>query len=93
MPDQYRLDLNTITLGEMMDIELASGRNFGDLVRSRTGLLMIALYLQASQRHALAMRQVQPGEPLPVAPTWREIAALAPSAALRFASPESPDSD
>ena len=83
MPNQFKLDINAIPLGEMMDVELASGRNFADLVRSRTGLLMIGLYLRA-------LRQREPGMPLP---SWEEIAELTPSAALRYASPESADSD
>lgn len=84
MPNQqFKLDLNAIPLGEMMDVELASGRDFGELVRSRTGLLMVSLYLRA-------LRQREPGTPLP---TWDEIASLTPSAALRYVSPDSPDSD
>ena len=83
MPKPFTLDINAIPLGEMMDVELASGRNFGDLVRSRTGLLMIGLYLRA-------LRQRAPGTP---PPSWDEIASLTPSAALRYASPDSQDSD
>lgn len=83
MPSRFTLDLDSITMGEMMDVELASGRNFGDLVRSRTGLTMIGLYLRASRQRA-------PGTP---PPSWDEIASLTPSAALRYALPDSQGSD
>lgn len=83
MPDRVELDLDKLTLGQMMDIELASGRRFMDLARSQVGTTMIALYLRA-------LRQRAPDSPLPA---WAEIEALTMSAALRFASPGQPDSD
>ena len=93
MPDRFTLDLDRITVGEMMDVEIASGRAFMDLVRSRTGLLMVSLYLRALQQHAHAISQLQPGEARPPAPSWRDMEGLTPSAVLRYVSPESVDSD
>lgn len=82
MPERLTLDLERITLGEMMDVELASGVPFLRLVRSKTGLTMTALYLRALQRHA-------PGTPLP---SWDELRKLTPLEASRFVSQGSPDS-
>lgn len=77
------LDLDRITMGQMMDVELASGRPFLALVRSRTGQVMVALYLQA-------LRQREPGTP---PPSWDEIANLTPSEASQYASRGRQDSD
>lgn len=85
MPDRVvlTLDIDRMTLGEMMDVELASGKAFTALLQSKTGRVMIALYLRASQQRA-------PGTP---APTWQQLAAMTQSEALQYVSPESADSD
>lgn len=82
-PQRVTLDLERITLGEMMDVELASGRSFMDLVRSRTGQVMVVLYLRALQQRV-------PGQP---PPSWSELAKLTPSEAMQSVLPESADSD
>lgn len=93
MPSPITLDLETLTLGQMMDIELASGRKFTELVQSPVGLTMVAMYLQALQKHADDISQLDKGETRPPAPTWKAMERLTPSAALRFVSREQADSD
>jgi hypothetical protein len=44
-------DLESITLGEMVEVELASGLDFMVLLKSRTGRMMVARYLLASRQH------------------------------------------
>jgi hypothetical protein len=44
-------DLESITLGEMVEVELASGHDFMVLLKSRTGRMMVARYLLASRQH------------------------------------------
>ena len=79
MPDQQEpFDVDTITLGEMLAVERASGEEFMDLVRSRTGLLMVVLFLRAFRQQGTA-------------PPWSEIADQRLSARLSSASPTSPD--
>lgn len=45
MATEISFDVNTITLGEALDVEKQSGEEFADLIRSRMGQRMIALYL------------------------------------------------
>lgn len=44
-------NLETITLDEVIEVEIASGRDFGQLMRSRTGRTMTVLYLLALRLH------------------------------------------
>ena len=44
-------DLESITLGEMVEVEIVSGRDFMDLLKSRTGRMMVARYLLALRLH------------------------------------------
>lgn len=50
MPAQ-KFDLESITLAEMVEVEIASGKDFMVLLRSRTGRLMIARFLLALRQH------------------------------------------
>lgn len=87
------IDLNTFTVGEMMDIELASGRSFLALARSKTGQVMIAAYRLALQQHADAIASLSEGEPRPKPPNWKAMERMTPSALLQYVSPGSVDSD
>jgi hypothetical protein len=44
-------DLESITLGEMVEVELASGHDFTDLLKSRTGRMMVVRFLLALRQH------------------------------------------
>ena len=53
-------DIESITLDEAIEVELASGRDFRDLIKSRTGQRMIAVYLLAWRKHEQDTSQPQP---------------------------------
>lgn len=69
LSDVTRLDVNTLTLGEMAEAEWQSGKPIADLVRSPTSVLILALFVHELRTSA------QPR-------SWRELASL-PLSALR----------
>ena len=77
MTDLGTVDVESITLGEMLDIEQESGLDFLALAKTRTGTLMIAAYLASRRR----------GEPM----TWSELANRRLLAKSSSASPSVSD--
>lgn len=71
-------DLESITIGEMLEVEIASHLEFGDLVRSRTGTMMIVLFLRHLRAH---------GQPL----EWSQIASLPLRDSYKLVSVSKPD--
>ena len=61
MAGTVQLDITTITLGEAAEAEIASGKSLQQLVKSRTGLLILALFIQELRSSG-------------VAPNWSELA-------------------
>ena len=59
------LDLATVTLGEMAALEMASGRDFGALLKGQVSRRLIALYLREWRSSG-------------VEPSWSSIASLRP---------------
>lgn len=44
--EMVTLDITTLTLGEAAEAEIASGKTLQQLVKSRTALLILALFIQ-----------------------------------------------
>ena len=44
--EQITFDLSTLTLGEAAEIEIASGKSLQQILKSKTSLLMAALFVQ-----------------------------------------------
>lgn len=80
MPEVQRptFDLESITLGEMVDVELESGQDFNRLLSSKRGRYMIAAYLLL-KRH---------GKPI----EWSELANRRPLASSSSDAPSPSDS-
>lgn len=56
------LDITTLTLGEAAEAEMASGKTLQQLVKSRTALLILALFIQEYRNSGLV-------------PSWSELAS------------------
>jgi hypothetical protein len=78
VPKPETFDIESITLGEMLLVERAAGEDFLALAQSRTGQMMIVLFLRAYRQQGTA-------------PEWTAIASQRPSALLSFGSPSQPD--
>ena len=57
---QQTFDIESITLDEVIELEIVSGRDFGDLMKSRTGRTRTVLYLLALRQHARDTSQPAP---------------------------------
>lgn len=73
-PTELVLDLDTITFGEMLAVELASGTDFSVLIRRQTGRRLIALYLTALHEHGTV-------------PNWSELTSRRVLESLSSTSP------
>lgn len=78
-------DLDSVTLDEMIEVELAANRPFLALAQSRTGLLTVVLFLQAYRQRASA-----PG--WDSRKRWSEIVSTRLSESYRLRSASQPDS-
>lgn len=63
MAETVTIDITTLTLGEAAEAEMASGKTLQQLVKSRTALLILALFIQELRSSG-------------VAPNWSELANL-----------------
>lgn len=72
------LDLETITLGEMASAEMASGRDFSQLLKGKVTRLLLAVYLH-DLRHSAEPR------------SWRDLSSLHLSDVKSSDSPSSQD--
>ena len=61
--EQITFDLSTLTLGEAAEIELASGKSVQELLRSKTAVYLMALFVQRLRNSGSA-------------PNWSELSNL-----------------
>ena len=62
MAELVTFDITTVTLGEAAEAEMASGKSLQQLIKSRTALLILALFIQELRSSGAA-------------PSWSEIAS------------------
>jgi hypothetical protein len=75
-----KLDLRSVTLGEMAACELASGQDFDRLMQTNVAQKLTWLYIEA-------LRSTNSGRP----PSWSELANRRPRGRRSSASLSSPD--
>ena len=63
MPETVRLDLETLTLGEILEAEDASGKDIGRLLSTSGGRRILAVFIQRSRISGSA-------------PDWHELTSL-----------------
>lgn len=78
-------DLDSVTLDEMIEVEVASERPFLVLVRSRTGLLTVVLFLKAYRERASEQGWDSRKR-------WSELVSTRLSESYRLRSASQPDS-
>lgn len=84
MVERIEVDPNTLTLGEVLAVERASGKQFGELILTRTGQLAAVVYVSR-------LRQSEK-ERTPL-PDWQEILSLRlrdVSSSVLASEPDSP---
>lgn len=78
-PETITLDITTLTLGEMVEVEAQSGRSIDRLMRGAAGRRMVALFV-----HGLRSS----GE----SPSWQQLSSRRLIESSPSTSPSSPDS-
>ena len=79
--EEITFDLSTLTLGEAAEIELASGKSIQELLRSRTAIYLMAVFVQRLRSSGST-------------PNWSELSSLrllgVTSSTLHSSSTETP---
>lgn len=84
LADVPRVDVSTVTLGEMASIELESGRAFAAIMSSPVSAKMAALWIW-EHRTASTSPSAEPAR------SWRELSNLRPRGKRSSTLPSSPD--
>jgi hypothetical protein len=77
-----KLDLRSVTLGEMVACELASGQDFDRLMATNVTQKVTWLYIEAIRRASMSSAP---------APSWSELTSRLPRGKRSSALPSSPD--